>query len=802
MKQTLLLITILISSYVNAQNLTSIKPDRINPVDSSTHILVFKNAHFTRYQNPYLLIKSIYTEAKIMNDSTLQFTIPPFTSPLSDTSYDVKISCSDASWNPVMLNYPNLLKRKNPELTYLIVDSTYQFQAIPSSILFKIKGRNSHFLSGENTIKIKPKNAVTSAYTANSISIVNDSLLYAQLITNNRFEKGEYVFSLFNSFDGILNDKAPKQIGINPFKLNITKNFISQKGDSIIFKISYTDLIGASKLPFGDSNEISIYNDGLANPVSKISSFTYVKDSTSTVITHTLTFRMALPTKMKTGLIDVSFKNNISGFFWYRNAFSVFHDKPYIAGNMKSMPGKNFQFYFSFLDSKNLPDSVSVIMLKNGIATNEAFIDSFDNLGAGYWQVFGHTTNTAKGQYNCRIITKEDNYNYDGFLTVSEYFPFSFKLSPSHFFNYEDTVSLYVQSEYYGIFDYINTLNNYQFEKNGQVIQGMILQVSTTDPTHNFKIILPKGLAKGWYDLKYYNNSKQAYKLQKNACYVYGDAKGYAINKSKIASNGVGPIKIQMKFEGTHFTQANEAYMNFNNDVKILNDTLVEFPFSAPENSLPGYMSFTSSNDYDGYIPCFPMIEVSTYPKIVELNPKSGKAGDTISILVHAEMTTFTQFPTDITPTFRVFDQIQSKMNILEKEILNDTLMRLKVAIASDMPNVFCYFGITQVNKFAYYQLANAFQVINPGLSLNEVATKSTEAKVYPNPSKGYTFVDNTQSKFTSYKIYDLKGSLIHNGILVSDLNELNLSEILQKNQLYLIELIGEKSVYQRLLIE
>ena len=196
------------------------------------------------------------------------------------------------------------------------------------------------------------------------------------------------------------------------------------------------------------------------------------------------------------------------------------------------------------------------------------------------------------------------------------------------------------------------------------------------------------------------------------------------------------------------------------------------------------------------------MIEVSTYPKIVELNPKSGKAGDTISILVHAEMTTFTQFPTDITPTFRVFDQIQSKMNILEKEILNDTLMRLKVAIASDMPNVFCYFGITQVNKFAYYQLANAFQVINPSLSLYEAATHSTEVKVYPNPSKGYVFIDNTQSKFSAYKIYDLKGSLIHKAGLESSLNELNLSEILQKKQLYLIELIGEKSVYQRLLIE
>jgi hypothetical protein len=141
-------------------------------------------------------------------------------------------------------------------------------------------------------------------------------------------------------------------------------------------------------------------------------------------------------------------------------------------------------------------------------------------------------------------------------------------------------------------------------------------------------------------------------------------------------------------------------------------------------------------------------------------------------------------------------------MNILEKEILNDTLMRLKVAIASDMPNVFCYLGITQVNKFAYYQLANAFQVINPSLSLYEAATHSTEVKVYPNPSKGYVFIDNTQSKFSAYKIYDLKGSLIHKAGLESSLNELNLSEILQKKQLYLIELIGEKSVYQRLLIE
>ncbi len=802
MKQILLFITLLISGFVNAQILKSIKPDRINPADSSTHVLVFKNAHFTRYQNPYLLIKNIYTEAKTINDSTLQFVIAPFSSPLSDTSFDIKISCSDASWNPVMLNYPNLLKRKNPDLTYLIVDSTYQFQTIPSSIIFKIKGRNSHFLSNENSIKIKPKNAETSAYIADSIYIVNDSLLYARIKTNNRFEKGEYVFSLYNSFDGTLNDKASKQIGINPFKLNITKNFISQKGDSIIFKISYTDLIGGSKLSFGDSNEISIYNDGFENQVAKISSFSYQKDSTNTAITHTLTFRMALPLKMKTGLLDVLFKNNIAGSFWFRNAFSVFHDKPYIAGNMKSMPGKNFQFYFSFLDSKKLPDSVGVKMLKNGITTNEAMIDSFENLGAGYWQVFGHTNNSAKGQYNCQIITKEDNYNYDGFLTVSEYFPFSLKLSPSHFFNYEDTVSLYVQSEYYGIFDYVNNLNNYQFEKNGQQIAGMYLQVMTTDPTHNFRIILPKGLTKGWYDLKYYNNSKQAYELQKNACYVYGDAKGYAINKSKIASNGVGPIKIQMKFEGTHFTQANEAYMNFNNDVKILNDTLVEFPFSAPENSLPGYMSFTSSNDFDGYIPCFPRIEVSTYPKIVELNPKSGKAGDTISILVHAEMTTFTQFPTDIIPTFRVFDQIQSKMNILEKEILNDTLMRLKVAIASDMPNVFCYLGITQVNKFAYYQLANAFQVINPGLSLNEVATQSAEVKVYPNPSNGTIFITNNESKFRAYKIYDLKGSLIHNGNLAPDLNELNLIEILQKNQLYLIEKKKKKSVYQRLLVQ
>jgi hypothetical protein len=196
------------------------------------------------------------------------------------------------------------------------------------------------------------------------------------------------------------------------------------------------------------------------------------------------------------------------------------------------------------------------------------------------------------------------------------------------------------------------------------------------------------------------------------------------------------------------------------------------------------------------------MIEVSTYPKIVELKPNSGKAGDTVTIMVHAEMTTFTQFPTDITPTFRVFDQIQSKMNILEKEILNDTLMRLKVAIASDMPNVFCYFGITQVNKFAYYQLANAFQVINTGLSLNEAATRSTEVKVYPNPSNGTIFISNNESKFSAFKIYDLKGSLIHYGNLAPDLNELNLIEILQKNQLYLIELIGEKSVYQRLLIE
>jgi hypothetical protein len=174
-------------------------------------------------------------------------------------------------------------------------------------------------------------------------------------------------------------------------------------------------------------------------------------------------------------------------------------------------------------------------------------------------------------------------------------------------------------------------------------------------------------------------------------------------------------------------------------------------------------MSFTSSNDFDGYIPCFPRIEVSTYPKIVELNPKSGKAGDTISILVHAEMTTFTQFPTDITPTFRVFDQIQSKMNILEKEILNDTLMRLKVAIASDMPNVFCYLGITQVNKFAYYQLANAFQVINPGLSLNEVATKSTEAKVYPNPSSTTLMVDHPEL-VQSYAIFTPTGSIILKG--------------------------------------
>ncbi len=802
MKQILLFITILISGFVNAQILKSIKPDRINPADSSTHILVFKNAHFTRYQNPYLLIKSIYTEAKILNDSALQFTIPPFTSPLIETSYDIKISCSDASWNPVMLNYPNLLKRKNPDLTYLIVDSTYQFQAIPSSIIFKIKGRNSHFLSGENSIKIKPKNAETSAYMADSIYIVNDSLLYARIKTNNRFEKGEYVFSLYNSFDGTLNDKAPKQIGINPFKLNITKNFISQKGDSIIFKISYTDLIGSSKLSFGDSNEISIYNDGFENQVAKINSYSYSKDSTITAITHTLTFRMALPLKMKTGLLDVSFKNNIAGLFWFRNAFSVFHDKPYIAGNMKSMPGKNFQFYFSFLDSKNLPDSVGVKMLKNGLSTNEAVIDSFANLGAGYWQVFGHTNNNAKGQYNCQILTKEDVYNYDGFLTISEYFPFSFKLNPSHYFNYEDTVSVYVQSEYYTIFDYVNNLNNYQFERNGQTIQGMYLQVNTSDPSHNFRIILPRGLAKGWYDLKYFNSAKQAYELQKNACYVYGDAKGYAINKSKIASNGVGPIKIQMKFEGTHFTQANEAFMNFNNDVKILNDTLVEFPFSAPENSLSGYMGFTSSNDFDGYIPCFPMIEVSTYPKIIELKPNSGKAGDTVTIMVHAEMTTFTQFPTDITPTFRIFDQIQSKMNILEKEILNDTLMRLKVAIASDMPNAKCYFGITQVNKFAYYQLANAFQVINPGLGITESNTKLNVVKVYPNPSNGTIFISNNESKFSAYKIYDLKGSLIHNGNLVSDLNELNLSEILQKNQLYLIELIGEKSDYQRLLVE
>jgi hypothetical protein len=87
-------------------------------------------------------------------------------------------------------------------------------------------------------------------------------------------------------------------------------------------------------------------------------------------------------------------------------------------------------------------------------------------------------------------------------------------------------------------------------------------------------------------------------------------------------------------------------------------------------------------------------------------------------------------------------------------------------------------------------------------LSLYEAATHSTEVKVYPNPSKGYVFIDNTQSKFSAYKIYDLKGSLIHKAGLESSLNELNLSEILQKKQLYLIELIGEKSVYQRLLIE
>ena len=801
MKQFLLIICFFLSIQVKAQVLKSCRPSQINPNDSNTLLFEFKNAHFTRYQNPYLIYSKSYCEAKILNDSCLLFVLPPFDTSTNDTLFDIKISCSDASWNPLILNYPKLLKRIDELKQYIELDSNSSFQQTPNKLLLKIKGKSSHFNQSKNNIQLISNKSLGVNEEADSIIIIHDSLLYAQFNLSAHFEKGLYQIRLSNSIDGILKTKQPIQLGSSDFTLLLNNNSLIQKGDSISFHLMYHESKVGPRLNWNAHTELHVVHSELQTLQLKLVPTSHFIDSSSNTIFHQLSFKNRLPLKMPTGIMDLRLTYDSFGTIYFNKRFSVFHDKPYIAGNLKSMPGRGFSFYVSFLDIKNLPDSFGFKFHKNNIISSEVLIDSFTVLGSGYVQLYGHSNEQANGQYQLVINTKEDVYKYDDFMSISTYFPFAFQLNPTHYYQNEDSAYIMVKSEYYSIFDYVNNLNNYQFEKDGQSIAGMTLVPYTADPGHNFKIFIPRGLSKGWYDLKFYNTILQKWEMQKNACYIYGDARGIAINKQKIAANGTGPIRIQMRFSGTHFTQASTSLMNYNDDVKIIHDSLVEFPFSAPENSLPGYMGFTAYNDVDGYIPCFPLIEVFTYPKIVALNPSSGKAGDTLDVWVHTDMTTFTQFQNDVSPVFRKNDQFESRMNILKREIINDTLLKVKVFISSDMPAGKIDFGIFQNQSFVYYQLTDAFEVKNAGNGIKKEIS-STSIEIYPNPTSGLLVIDNKKEDFKLYKIFNLKGELLFEGHLDRGNNQVYISKETIGQQLFILQLIGDQSFFQKIILE
>ncbi|MFY8020958.1 MAG: T9SS type A sorting domain-containing protein [Bacteroidia bacterium] len=801
MKQLILISCLLLSIQLDAQVLKSCKPNLINPNDSNTLLLEFKNAYFTRYQNPYLIFNKGYSEAKILNDTSLLFVLPPFESSMSDSVFDIRLSCSDASWNPVTLNYPKLLKRINENKQYIELDSNSSFQQTPSRLTLKIKGKSSHFNSSKNSIQLNFTQSMGVNEVADSIVVMNDSLLYAWFNLSPRFEKGMYHLKLNNAVDGILKSKQAIALGNTSFQLRLDNNSLIQKGDSISFNLIFNEAKSGPRLNLNAKTELNIYHSELQTFVLPLELKSHWADSSTNTIYHQLNFKNKLPLKMKTGMMDLRFINDSLGTVYFNKRFSVFHDKPYIAGNLKSMPGRNFSFYISFLDIKNLPDSFGFSFNKNNQLSSDIVVDSFSILGSGYVQIHGHSTEQASGPYQLVIRTKEDVYKYDDFLTISTYFPFAFQLNPTHYYQNEDSAYVMVKSEYYSIIDYVNNLTNYQFEKAGQTIPGMSLVPYTADPGHNFKIILPRGMGTGWYDLKFFNTSLQKWEMQRNACYVYGPARGIAINKQKIASNGTGPIRIQMRFSGTHFTQANTSLMNNNDEVKIIHDSLVEFPFAVPENSLPGYVGFTAFNDVDGYIPCFPMIEVFTYPKIVALNPANGKAGDTLDIWVHTDMTTFTQFQNDISPVFRKNDQFESRIKILDKEIINDTLLKVKLFIESDMPAGKLDFGIFQNQSFAYYQLANAFEVINAGNGLNQEETNAS-IQIYPNPTRDYLVIENKKKDLNSYKIFTLKGELLMEGKLESGNTQISLSQLVTGRQMLILQVTGTQSLFKKILLE
>ena len=110
-------------------------------------------------------------------------------------------------------------------------------------------------------------------------------------------------------------------------------------------------------------------------------------------------------------------------------------------------------------------------------------------------------------------------------------------------------------------------------------------------------------------------------------------------------------------------------------------------------------------------------------------------------------------------------------------------------------------FGIFQNQSFVYYQLTDAFEVKNAGNGIKK-EINSNRIEIYPNPTSGLLVIDNKKEDFKLYKILNLKGELLFEGHLDRGNNQVYISKETIGQQLFILQLIGDQSFFQKIILE
>lgn len=341
------------------------------------------------------------------------------------------------------------------------------------------------------------------------------------------------------------------------------------------------------------------------------------------------------------------------------------------------------------------------------------------------------------------------------------------------------------------------------------IVVNSINIISNTSIQAN--ITVPSNAYTGYYHVSVYGIYPGVPALY-NGFYVYGitpPPPPYLVSINPNNGNAGQTLSVTITGANTHFSQGSGTYVDlyFNqasgtsvNFINIISDSSLSANITVPPTTYTGFYTVSVYSLIDDYISLINGFYVNGIPPpaLVSINPNNAMAGQTLNVTITGANTHFSQGSgTYISFNFNMASGT-TVVNYLN--ILNDTGIQANITVPSGTYN-----GLYDVSVYnsidGYLTLTNGFIVGNTGIEENE---NSNHVIIYPNPSKGNIFIDNTFSgNNTGFMIliYNMQGILLLQQPSAFKKTEINISKLVRGAYILTIG-TGNSFIYKKILKE